>query len=108
MLEAHMAKTRKSNTPTQLAEVQRGARRRTARTSATPLPKVKGKLGSLLQSIASGQGATLPELSTALGWQPHTTRAAISGLRKRGVAIELVKSPNGAASRYRLASAKPA
>jgi DNA-binding IclR family transcriptional regulator len=34
------------------------------------------------------QGATLPELIEATGWQPHTTRAMLTGLRKKGHAIE--------------------
>ena len=33
-------------------------------------------------------GATLAELVAATGWQPHTTRAALTGLRKKGHAIE--------------------
>lgn len=34
------------------------------------------------------QGASLDELVKATGWQPHTTRAALTGLRKRGYQIE--------------------
>ena len=29
-------------------------------------------------------GATLDEMATATGWLPHTTRAALTGLRKKG------------------------
>jgi DNA-binding MarR family transcriptional regulator len=32
-------------------------------------------------------GATLAELIEATGWKPHTTRAALTGLRKKGHAI---------------------
>jgi hypothetical protein len=32
-------------------------------------------------------GATIPTLIEATGWLPHTTRAAFTGLRKRGYAI---------------------
>jgi hypothetical protein len=32
-------------------------------------------------------GATLPELTAATGWLPHTTRAVLTGLRKRGHTI---------------------
>ena len=33
-------------------------------------------------------GATLDEVIAATGWLPHTSRAALTGLRKRGYAIE--------------------
>jgi DNA-binding IclR family transcriptional regulator len=33
-------------------------------------------------------GATLAELIEVTGWQAHTTRAALTGLRKKGYAIE--------------------
>lgn len=36
------------------------------------------------------RGATLDELVTTTGWLPHTTRAAMTGLRKKGYAIERV------------------
>ena len=38
--------------------------------------------------LAKDKGATLDALIEATGWLPHTTRAAITGLRKRGFAIE--------------------
>jgi hypothetical protein len=34
------------------------------------------------------EGATLDDLITATGWLPHTTRVALTGLRKTGLAIE--------------------
>jgi hypothetical protein len=34
------------------------------------------------------QGATLDELIAATGWLPHTTRAALTGLRRKGLALE--------------------
>ena len=33
-------------------------------------------------------GATLDDLIAATGWLPHTTRAALTGLRKSGFAVE--------------------
>lgn len=55
----------------------------------TTVVRPKGKLSQLLAMIEEKQGATLEELSAALSWQPHTARAAISGLRKRGFEIVL-------------------
>lgn len=34
------------------------------------------------------EGATLDQMVTATGWLPHTTRAALTGLRKKGYAID--------------------
>ena len=41
----------------------------------------------------------------ATGWLPHTTRAALTGLRKRGYAIE--RSAGEGGSVYRIATAEP-
>jgi DNA-binding IclR family transcriptional regulator len=40
-------------------------------------------------------GASLAALVEATGWLPHTTRAALTGLRQKGYAIERDKSPHG-------------
>ena len=66
--------------------------------STTPHVTKKARLETLL---ARARGATLAQLQTEPGWQPHTVRAAISGLRKAGRSIELEES-NGRKV-YRLA-----
>jgi hypothetical protein len=47
-------------------------------------------------------GATITELTKATGWQPHSARAVISGLRREGHAITLTERDSGE-SRYVLA-----
>ena len=47
-------------------------------------------------------GTDVATLVTALGWQPHTVRAAITGLRKAGHVVMATKTPGGGASRYRI------
>jgi hypothetical protein len=42
--------------------------------------------------IRRDHGATLAELVAATGWLPHTTRAALTGLRKRGYAVTIDRS----------------
>lgn len=70
--------------------------RRTAR-AATPQPKVEAaaapeprvtKSATILTLLQREDGATLAELIEATSWLPHTTRAALTGLRKRGHTIE--------------------
>ncbi|GEP61654.1 hypothetical protein RSO01_88200 [Reyranella soli] len=43
------------------------------------------------------QGATISQIASALGWQPHTIRAAIStGPRKtKGLTVTITKEANG-------------
>jgi DNA-binding IclR family transcriptional regulator len=49
------------------------------------------------------EGATLAELVAATGWQPHTTRAALTGLRHKGHLIE--KWQRDGATTYRIRTA---
>jgi DNA-binding IclR family transcriptional regulator len=63
-----------------------------------------GKLGRVLGAVASEAGATLAELVALTGWQPHTARAALTGLRQRGFAVRL--SERGGRKAYRIAAAE--
>lgn len=65
-----------------------------AAASATPVaaipthtPRTSSKSSAVVTLLGRTQGATLPELIAATGWLPHTTRAALTGLRKKGHAI---------------------
>ena len=40
-------------------------------------------------------GASLEDLTAATGWQPHSSRAFLTGLRKKGWAIERKKREDG-------------
>lgn len=55
---------------------------------ATPAPERQTKAALVLGLLQRESGATLPELIEATGWLPHTTRAALTGLRKKGHALE--------------------
>jgi hypothetical protein len=46
------------------------------------------KSATVLDLLRREQGSTLAELVDATAWQPHTTRAMLTGLRKKGHAIE--------------------
>lgn len=67
-------------------------------------PHPGGKLGRVLATLATDAGATLPELVALTGWQPHTTRAALSRLRQRGHALERHERDGRRA--YRLGAAR--
>jgi hypothetical protein len=54
-------------------------------------PPPAGKLGQVLLAISAAPGATLAEITALTRWLPHTARAAVTGLRRRGFPIELVE-----------------
>ena len=54
-----------------------------------PIPaRALSKSAAVVGLLRREQGATLAELVQVTGWQPHTTRAMLTGLRKRGHAID--------------------
>ncbi len=59
----------------------------TARAKARkPAKKERGqsKIAAVIALLEREQGATLAEMVEATGWLPHTTRAALTGLKKKG------------------------
>src|ERR1700737_4796243 len=51
-------------------------------------PRDGSKISHVIGLLQRENGATLDEVVAATGWLPHTSRAALTGLRKRGYAIE--------------------
>ena len=51
-------------------------------------PVRQTKISAVLALLSRDGGATLAELVAETGWLPHTTRAALTGLRKKGHDIE--------------------
>jgi len=47
-------------------------------------PRDGSKLAQVIELLRRADGATIIDLTQATGWLPHTTRAALTGLRKRG------------------------
>jgi hypothetical protein len=50
-------------------------------------PRDGSKLALVIELLRRADGATIVDLTQATGWLPHTTRAALTGLRKRGYAV---------------------
>ncbi|UZK67308.1 DUF3489 domain-containing protein [Sphingomonas sp. M1-B02] len=67
---------------------------------ASPTPERATKSASVIALLQRGDGATLAELIAATDWLPHTTRAALTGLRKKGHIIE--RSKRGDTTCYRI------
>lgn len=53
----------------------------------------------LTKMLTRKSGATIAQLQDAFGWQPHSARAALSGLRKAGLEIDRATDKNGAVYR---------
>ena len=53
----------------------------------SPTVKVT-KRGQLAAMLVRDEGATVDQMIAVTGWLPHTTRAALTGLRKAGYAID--------------------
>jgi hypothetical protein len=64
-------------------------------------PRAGTKLARILELLRRDHGATLNELISATGWLPHTTRAALTGLRKRRYAVTVDRSNKERGSTYR-------
>lgn len=61
------------------------------------------KAGMLLALMARPEGAVMADLIEATGWLPHTARAALTGLRRKGHVIG--RSVRDGQSCYRIGSA---
>ena len=64
--------------------------------------KLKGetKISQVIALLRRKQGATLDEMMKATGWQKHTTRAALTGLKKKGHTI--ARDKRGETTFYRI------
>ena len=67
------------------------------------VPRAGSKLAEVIDLLSRDQGATIGELIAATNWLSHTTRAALTGLRKRGYEIERIRSDR--ITSYRISNA---
>jgi hypothetical protein len=82
-----------------------GTKARSARQSSSVKPGSTASKRDQLRARLEGKGgARLKDLEAALGWQPHTVRAAISGLRKAGHDVQREAGDDGAV--YRIVAPK--
>jgi hypothetical protein len=67
-------------------------------------PRGGSKLALVIDLLRRADGASIVDLTEATGWLAHTTRAALTGLRKRGYAVVRERAVAGA-SVYRISHA---
>ena len=75
------------------ADPSRAATEPTAASRGAIRPGSKQAL--LVGELTQEEGATIAHLVTMLGWQAHTVRAALTGLRRKGFAITRERSGAG-------------
>ena len=65
-------------------------------------PRGGTKLAQVVELLQQDHGASIAELILVTGWLPHTTRAALTGLRKRGFVTAIDRSDKERGSVYRV------
>ena len=76
---------------------------RLRRARATPKKTARTtKSAQLVKMLATKRGVDVATVGAKFGWQPHTTRAALSGLRKAGHTVVRDTPAHGKPARYRI------
>lgn len=65
------------------------------------LPAAPSKASIVEQLLAKAAGASIADIGAATGWQPHSCRAFLTGLKKKGRVIERSKRKDGTTT-YRI------
>jgi hypothetical protein len=76
---------------------------RRGRSTIVDEPRSGSKQARIIKMLSRKSGATLEALGDVTGWLPHSTRAALTGLRKRGYDVVLERQ-DGKSSIYRITS----
>jgi isopropylmalate/homocitrate/citramalate synthase len=76
---------------------------RMTKDSKNPETVSTDRRSQLRKLLSRKNGATIAQIQTTFGWQPHSARAAISNLRKAGEQIDRQSTSKG--SIYRIVSA---
>ncbi len=79
-----------------------GDRDAPAKEVALRAPRAGTKLDRIVDILSREAGATIGDLIDATGWLPHTARAALTGLRKRGYEVRLDRADKKNGPVYRL------
>ena len=66
--------------------------------------KRKTKKDQLVKLLRAKRGVAVCTLSEKLGWQKHTTRAALTRLRQSGFELIVLRSSKDKPTRYRIAA----
>ncbi len=91
----------KRTRPPKKTETRRAAQSKKVSSRGRRGPKTKKQIAIAL--LERPRGASLSEMQRAMGWQAHSVRAALTGLRKRGLGISR-EANNAGTTVYRIVS----
>src|SRR5271170_5415372 len=88
---------------TELQKAERPARRVAGEQAPASItaPRSGTKIDHVIRMLSRPEGAALEAIIKATGWLPHTTYAALTGLRKRGYTLERSRNNEVGPSIYR-------
>ena len=66
------------------------------------MPAKSTKTDAVIRLLRRSNGATIAQIQKVTGWKPHSVRAALTGLRKKGHDIQRDKNVKGVTV-YRIA-----
>ena len=66
------------------------------------MPTKTTKTDAVIRLLRRPSGATIAQIQKTTGWQPHSVRAALTGLRKKGHDVQRDKNTKGVTV-YRIA-----
>ena len=59
------------------------------------MPTKPTKTAAVIRFLRRASGATIAQIQKATGWQSHSVRAALTGLRKKGHDVQRDKNAKG-------------
>ena len=94
----------KAGQNTKRTGLRKRAQKKATSSGANSLARPGTKLASLITLLSKDEGATIGDLTEAIGWQAHSVRGAISGTLKKKLGLTVTSEPvEGRGRVYRIA-----
>ena len=74
------------------------------RVTGSSAPRAGSKQAQVIDLFRRAEGATVAEVMTATGWQPHTVRGIVSGTLKKKLGLTVVSAKEERGRVYRIAA----
>lgn len=78
----------------------------TAKQRKTPPKSASTKLDQIVAALRGRKGATIGQLVTLTGWQPHSLRGAMSGALKKQRGFTITSTKSGSERVYKIEGAR--
>jgi hypothetical protein len=76
--------------------------KQSAKQRKTPPKSSSSKLDQIVTALRARKGATLGQLVTLTGWQPHSVRGAMSGALKKQRGFTITSTKSGSERAYKI------